>query len=40
VKQFASRIEEAKVDEMSEQSFPASDPPAGTVLDRWRRAQP
>ncbi len=29
VKQFASRIEEAKVDEMSEQSFPASDPPPG-----------
>jgi protease I len=29
VKQFASRIEEARVDEMSEQSFPASDPPPG-----------
>ncbi len=29
VKQFASRIEEARADEMSEQSFPASDPPPG-----------
>ena len=29
VKQFANRIEEARADEMSEQSFPASDPPPG-----------
>ena len=29
VKQFANRIDEARVDEMSEQSFPASDPPPG-----------
>jgi len=29
VKQFASRIDEARVDELSEQSFPASDPPPG-----------
>jgi protease I len=29
VKQFANRIEEARVDELSEQSFPASDPPPG-----------
>jgi protease I len=29
VKQFANRIDEARVDELSEQSFPASDPPPG-----------
>lgn len=29
VKQFANRIDEARADEMSEQSFPASDPPPG-----------
>jgi protease I len=29
VKQFANRIDEARVDETSEQSFPASDPPPG-----------
>ena len=30
VRQFAERLEEHDVDEMSEQSFPASDPPATT----------
>jgi protease I len=29
VKQFANRIDEARADELSEQSFPASDPPPG-----------
>jgi protease I len=29
VKQFANGIDEARVDELSEQSFPASDPPPG-----------
>ena len=29
VKQYANRIDEARVDELSEQSFPASDPPPG-----------
>ena len=29
VKQFANRMDEARVDEMGEQSFPASDPPPG-----------
>lgn len=29
VREFANRIEEAKVDQLSEQSFPASDPPPG-----------
>ena len=29
VKQFANRMDEARVDELSEQSFPASDPPPG-----------
>ena len=29
VKEFGSRLDEARVDEMSEQSFPASDPPPG-----------
>jgi protease I len=29
VKEFASRIEERRVDSVSEQSFPASDPPPG-----------
>ena len=29
VRQFANRIDEARADEMSEQSFPASDPPPG-----------
>lgn len=28
VREFANRLDEARVDEMSEQSFPASDPPA------------
>jgi len=27
VKQFANKIDERRVDELSEQSFPASDPP-------------
>ena len=29
VKEFANRIDDARVDELSEQSFPASDPPPG-----------
>jgi len=29
VKEFANRLDDARVDEMSEQSFPASDPPPG-----------
>jgi protease I len=29
VKEFANRLDEARVDQMSEQSFPASDPPPG-----------
>jgi protease I len=29
VREFANRIEEAKIDQLSEQSFPASDPPPG-----------
>lgn len=29
VKEFANRLDEARADEMSEQSFPASDPPPG-----------
>lgn len=29
VKEFANRIDESRVDELSEQSFPASDPPPG-----------
>jgi protease I len=31
VREFANRVDEARVDELSEQSFPASDPPPGPV---------
>ncbi len=31
VREFANRIDEARVDQLSEQSFPASDPPPGPV---------
>lgn len=31
VQEFANRVDEARVDELSQQSFPASDPPPGPV---------
>jgi protease I len=31
VREFSNRVDEARVDELSEQSFPASDPPPGPV---------
>jgi hypothetical protein len=31
VREFANRVDEARVDQLSEQSFPASDPPPGPV---------
>lgn len=31
LREFANRVDEARVDQMSEQSFPASDPPPGPV---------
>jgi len=31
VREFANRLDEARVDQLSEQSFPASDPPPGPV---------
>ena len=31
LREFANRVDEARVDQLSEQSFPASDPPPGPV---------
>ena len=39
VKEFASRIDERRADAISEQSFPASDPPSGPMSRLAREAQ-